>query len=460
MKGYLTVFLSLSLSVLIGFILLLTGTSIRNAGKIRLEAASDIGMNSVLSEFHIALHDRYDLLYIDASYLGKEPSLSNMESRLFYYIHQNTGNHRSDEPWGNVDLKKVSITNIVTAAEGNGNSMKNQAVKYIQDSGIKKEEADIFEYLYKASDLDKRDVMSEWSALQDLIAQIELPRIKNEAGEWEEVPLGNPADRIYSMAGSDILYLLKVNTENISVANIHKENYISERNMENTAMTKNRQADDQLFLDYLFEKMGNYKNVKEDSYLHYQLEYIAQGETSDYENLKAAAERLLRWRFAVNASYILEDLGMNEEASAIAETLRAVQLKIEFKEPVTKSILYACAFMEAIGEVKCLLEGGRVEIEKSSWHTGVEQVVSGEILLDFSGSSGLSYGQYLACMLMLLSEDTRNLRSMDIMEMDIRYLTGNLYFSMDWCVERYSAQILAEGAFGDEYVIQRVYGYY
>lgn len=460
MKGYLTVFLSLSLSVLIGFILLLTGTSIRNAGKIRLEAASDIGMNSVLSEFHIALHDRYDLLYIDASYLGKEPSLSNMESRLFYYIHQNIGNHRSDEPWGNVDLKKVSITNIVTAAEGNGNSMKNQAVKYIQDTGIEKEEADIFEYLYKASNLDKRDVMSEWSTLQDLIAQIELPRIKNEAGEWEEVPLGNPADRIYSMTGSDILYLLKVNTENISVANIHKENYISERNMENTAMAKNRQADDQLFLDYLFEKMGNYKNVKEDSYLHYQLEYIAQGETSDYENLKAAAERLLRWRFAVNASYILEDSGMYEEASVIAEALRAVQLKIEFKEPVTKSILYACAFMEAIGEVKCLLEGGRVEIEKSGWHTGVEQVVSGELPLDFSGSGGLSYGQYLACMLMLLSEDTRNLRSMDIMEMDIRYLTGNLYFSMDWCVERYGAQILAEGAFGDEYVIQRVYGYY
>ena len=37
MKGYLTVFLSLSLSVLAGFVLFLIGHTIQNAGKIRLE---------------------------------------------------------------------------------------------------------------------------------------------------------------------------------------------------------------------------------------------------------------------------------------------------------------------------------------------------------------------------------------------------------------------------------------
>lgn len=453
-------FLSLSLTVLIGFVLLLTGNSIRNAGKVRLEAASDIGLNSVLSEFHIGLHDRYDLLYIDASYLGKEPSLSNMENRLFYYIRRNTENCRKDEPWGSIDLKKVSVTDIVTAAGGNGNSMKNQAVKYIQDKGIRKEEADIFEYLDAVSDLDGRDAMGEWNALQNLIAGIELPQIKNEMGKWEEVPLGNPADRIYSMAGSNILYLLNIDTEGVSAANIQKEKYISGRNINNTVIKENRYADDKDFLSYLFEKMGNYRNIKRDSCLKYQLEYIVLGEPSDYENLKAVSERLLRWRFAVNISCILENAGMYGEASAIADALQAVQLKTEFKEPVAKSILYACAFIESMKEVKCLLEGGRVEVEKSGWYTGIEQVVSGDLSLDFSGNGGLSYEQYLACMLMLLPENTRNLRSMDIMEMDIRYLTGNQYFSMDWCVERYGAQILAEGAFGDEYVLNRVYGYY
>ena len=90
MKGYLTVFLSLSLSVMTGFILLLTGCAVRNAGRIRLECAVDTGMNSVLSEFHIGLFERYGLLYVDASYLGKEPSVSNLEERIHFYVEENT----------------------------------------------------------------------------------------------------------------------------------------------------------------------------------------------------------------------------------------------------------------------------------------------------------------------------------------------------------------------------------
>ena len=74
MKGYLTVFLSLSLSLLAGFVLFLTEYAIRNAEKIRLECAADTAMNAVLSEYHIDL--------FDASYLNKNPSITNVEERL------------------------------------------------------------------------------------------------------------------------------------------------------------------------------------------------------------------------------------------------------------------------------------------------------------------------------------------------------------------------------------------
>ena len=90
MKGYLTVFLSLSLSIITGFILMLTGNAIRNSEKVRFECAADTGMNAVLSEFHAGLLERYDLIYVDASYLGKEPSITNMEERLRYYMEENT----------------------------------------------------------------------------------------------------------------------------------------------------------------------------------------------------------------------------------------------------------------------------------------------------------------------------------------------------------------------------------
>ena len=136
MKGYLTVFLSLSLTALIGFVLFLTGNAIRNGGKVRLECATDIGMNSVLAEFSVALQERYELFYIDASYLGRAPSVSNIEERLDFYIRRNLSTGSRKKPWMNVELRKVTVPEVIVAAEGEGESMKYQAVRYIQDSNI------------------------------------------------------------------------------------------------------------------------------------------------------------------------------------------------------------------------------------------------------------------------------------------------------------------------------------
>lgn len=461
MRGYLTVFLSLSLSVLMAFILMLTGNAVKNAQKIRMEGAADIGMNSVLGEFHIALRDRYELLYIDASYLGKDPSLKNIEDRLCYYMNQNMKKTDAYGPWGESRLQKVHVTEIITAAQGNGNSMKNQAAAYIKDAKIKREEADVAKYSDRMSRLNDRDAAGEWGALQEQIAGMELPLVLNEQGMWEEVPLGNPADGIYALLDSDILYLLEINTNDIGVGQIPKNSYISCRQIQNAVNIEKKQADDALFLTYLFEKMGHYGNVREDSFLEYQLEYIAKGKGSDYENLKAVAEQIMRWRFAANAEYAFSNSELYSAASGIAEELYAVRLKREFKEPVTESILYACAYLETIGDLRCLFAGGRIEAGKEHWNTGISQVLSGNITASASiEEGGLTYGQYLGCILMLLPENTRNLRSMDIMEMDMRYLSGNMNFAMDWCVERLTADIYAEGSLGGKYSLCRTYGYY
>lgn len=460
MRGYLTVFLSLSLSVLIGLVLFLTGNAIRNGGKVRLECVTDIGMNSVLAEFSTALQERYDLFYIDASYLGREPSASNIEERLDFYIRRNLDMGSKKNPWIDVKLERVTIPEMTVASEGEGASMKYQAVKYIRDSNKESEAADIFSYLGSMEGLDKRDALGEWSALEEQIEGIELPRILNERGELTEVPLGNPADRIYGMADSDIFYLLGLDRKGIPVGRIRQSDYISERGSENSKKSCDKESDNGLFLIYLFDKMGNYRKVREDSVLLLQLEYIACGEASDYENLKAVAERLVKWRFAINAAAILENQKLYEEASSLAMSLQAVQLKEEFHLPVTLSILYACAYLESLSEVQILLNGGRVSLDKSDFCTGIDQVISGQFSFDIPADRGLSYEQYLACMIMLLSEEKRNLRSMDIMEMDIRSLTGNPRFSMDFCVEKYSAQVEAKGSMGESYTLTRTYGYF
>ena len=458
MKGSITVFLSLSLSALVLFALLLSGYAIRNAGKVRFEGAMDLGMNSVLGEFHVKLHERYGLLYIDLSYLEKEPSIENLEKRLDYYMCRNMDGKGRNASWGIFEMEQVQISEIVTAAQGSGNSLKAQAVCFLEDCG--KGDAVVYGAAKDHVEINSEtDAMKEWSALMEELAAMQLPTVLNEKGEWEEIPLSNPAEGIFALTESDVLFLCKADVNNIGVGAIRLEDYISGRVLQNITKMDLKEADTSVFTEYLFDKMGNYGRVRDNSFLQCQMEYIVMGERSDYENVKAVVNRLLEWRFDINATYALSNAELYHHAKDIAKQLEVVAVKDEFCEPVTKSILYACAYLESVGELQSLLQGGKVEAEKNNWNTGIEQVISG-VILQINGQLGYSYEEYLFCLVMQLSEEERNMRSMDIMEMDIRYLTGDMYFSMDWCVERFTAEAYALEKSGKKYYLKRCYGYY
>lgn len=462
MKGYLTVFLSLSLSILTGFILLLTGNAIRNAVKVRYECAVDTGMNAVLSEFHVELLERYDLIYIDASYLGKQPCISHVEDRLRYYVEENTSRILAGKnaPWGNLEVQDVVIPYFETAAAGMGASMRNQAICYVEDTGISGKEREVPGEMEEIRMLNQSTPMEEWSSIMAQLDGMELPRVLNEKGIWEEVSLSNPADWVYSLAQSDILFLARVNTESISPANLALENYISHRQVENTGSKRQEfKREEDLFLSYLFDKMGYLGCPKESSLLSCQLEYVAEGNASDLENVRAVAERLFRIRFADNAACALSDGNLRAQALAAAGELQAVSLKEEFKEPVAESILYACAFLESIGDVRAIYEGKNIPVRKSSHSMSVMHVLEGSIYCTES-NQGWSYDQYLAGMILLVGEEEINLRAMDIMEMDIRLHDGNHNFKMDWCIGRYEANVTAIGDYGGQYDLRRTYSYF
>ncbi|GFI46730.1 hypothetical protein IMSAGC019_02049 [Lachnospiraceae bacterium] len=462
MKGYLTVFLALSLSVMTGFVLLLTGGAVRNAGKVRLECAVDTGMNAVLSEFHTVLLERYDLVYVDISYLGQSPSISNMEDHLYYYVEENTSKVLEGEnaPWGRIMVENVSIPDFETAAADLGASMRNQAVCYVEDTGISGKEREVFSHMDEIRKLDAEDPMGQWGNVMDQLAGMELPKIEKEEGVWEEVPLSNPADWVYAIAGSDLFYLANISTQSMNPAKISLQDYISHRKIVNThSRGRMYREDEDLFLSYLFDKMGNFLNPREDSLLSCQLEYLAYGKNSDLGNMKAVSEKLLKWRFADNASRALSDGSLKAKVISVAEQLLAVGLNEAFKAPVVESILYACAFLESVGDVQAIFNGGSIPIRKSGHQMSVDNVLTSNFYCTNS-STGFSYGQYLAAMILMVDETKQNLRAMDIMEMDLRYHDGNRNFSMDWCVERFEAKVACRGGYGDHYLLDRKYGYF
>ena len=292
-KGYLTVFLAMSLGFLTAFILMLTAGAVYNAEKLRLECAADTGMNAVLSEFHRGLYDRYGLLYVDAAYRGEAPLLSNVERRLQYYIEQNTAAvlERKYAPWGKLSEIQAAVTGVQTAAYGNGASMRHQAVLYAEDTGLRREEEKVFSCRAEIEALQAAQPMEAFDAVMAELSAIELPRILNEKGILEEVPLANPADWVYGLTGSDALYLAEAELTECSPVSVELDKVLShrERLTEEQEQDREFRREEELFFSFLFEKMSYYRGAKPGTLLTAQIEYLICGENSDFKNMSGVA---------------------------------------------------------------------------------------------------------------------------------------------------------------------------
>ena len=307
---------------------------------------------------------------------------------------------------------------------------------------------------------ESSNALEAFCAVMEQIAGMELPVLEKEDGTEEEVALGNPADWVYGLIGSDVIFLCDVDLSGMTTMQMDTNGLVSHRGMQNT-QSSNRtfSGDTDLFYAYLLTQMGNYGRSREGSALSAQLEYLLAGESSDFENVRAAVAEIFTIRMGDNVRLVMGDGGLYEAAAGVADALLAVQLCGAFREPVIQSILYACAFLESVSDVNNLLHGGRVPLRKASHSMSVSYVTDGSIY--FNGSQeGLSYSQFLIGMLSSKEERTMLARAMDVLEMDIRQMTGNGQFCMDQCVERMEIHVSAQGGLDKHYETERIYGYY
>ena len=156
--------------------------------------------------------------------------------------------------------------------------------------------------------------------------------------------------------------------------------------------------------------------------------------------------------------------GKCAEAELLALTLTAVLQIPALVKLVKASILFAWAYMESLSDVKCLLKGGRIPLMKTAadWKTGLANIAdfSGNIPDGENPGHGLSYQDYLRIMLFLENSERKNMRAMDIMEMDIRRTPGNAVFRLDGCFDTYEAHMAVTSGFGYSYEMTRKYGFY
>ncbi len=475
-KGYITIFLSLILTLMLSLTLAVIEGARLSAIRMKAECAADIGMNSVLAEYHREMLEQYDLLFVDTSYGTGSPSVSNMEEHLRTYVEKNLGigdvsSLLAARDLLGISLDSVELTGYSIASDNNGAVLKRQVTDYMTDYPVANLLDKITSNLSIVNQysLNDTDMDATRDSYQSQIDEIGLPTEENEDGEEVEVALDNPADAANATRSLGVLTLVVKNTEDISATKVSLDSYISHRTcIQGTGIaeqvsTDAGDANELLFLAYLFEKYGYYGEEKDDSLLQYQIEYLIAGKDNDWQNLEAVARKLLLWREVANFIYILTDDAKMLEAEAMATALTAVVLMPELAEPVKYAILLAWSYVESLQDIKSLLQGGKVPLYKSSsdWKTGINSIknVAGS-LTDTEDSKGLSYKEYLELFLFLTNSQDRTMRAMDIMEMDIRQTAGNSGFRLDGCLDTYSAQISVSSSFGHSYTMEKLYGYY
>lgn len=474
-NAYLTLYLALSMTMILSVLLTLIEGARMNAIRMQIECVTDIAMNSVLAEFHRALHEQYDLFFVDTSYGGAVPSQETMKAHLEEYMEKNYSaqgvfsfGDRRDFTALSVD--SLEITGARYAPDRQAKALREQIYAYMAADpagavvGKVLTQLDTFEGLT----LSNGSWRQERDGNERTLKETEPPTTEDAEGNQVEVPINNPADAVSSFRQRAVLAQIFGGEGGLSGAALERENVLSGREYTEAeeweaGNTHNYpEADALLFDQYVFEKCGSYRNQLEKSHLKYQVEYLIFGKESDRQNLADMASALLVCREAANCLYLFSDAGRCAEADAMAAALSAVILLPELQPLIKVSILFAWAYLESVQDVKTLFAGGKVPLLKSaeSWRTGIRGIFTPDTATQAQeDGEGLDYEMYLRMMLYLQSGALKNIRLMDMMESDIRRTAGNAQFRMDGCLDSYGARAQVSSGFGYSYTIERTISY-
>lgn len=470
-EASITVYAALTFAVVLSLVLLIIEGARENALRIKLECAMDISLNSVFAEYNRQLLEQYDLFFIDTSYGQEGASLQRLETHLKGYMDEN---FRLSQELGiqknlmEIQVEDVNILDYSLASDGDGLILKRQAVSYMKDLYGMSMISELEEQLniVEENQLLNRDITGERLANQSIIDNFEIPPRQVGEDEWEEVELNNPADSVNAARGA--LALVIDGERELSVSAINPANYISVRVVNQGNGLAGRVGlqvgDELIFNEYLLQKCGSYAKPKETGALQYQLEYILMGKDNDVENLKAVVNRLLLIRETANVTYLFSDTGKVAEAEALALAVTSAVASPELAEPVKVSLLFAWAYAESVYDVRMLLQGGLVPLVKTAdtWHYSLSGMLefASDQNVDIENSQGISYEEYLRILLALENSDTKTMRAMNVIEMDVRKCPGNAYFRLDTCIDYIQAEIMTSSKYGYNHSITRSYYYY
>lgn len=481
-KGYLTVALTLCLAVILSLFLTLLEGARRNGARLEAECVMDIGLSSIMAEYHRELLRQYNLFAIDSSYGTASCGKANTEAHLSEYL---SGNLRYDDIFlsdylyrdflglyvEQAELTKLSILTDYGGAVFRGDAV--EAVKADVGLGLLQE----LQGWVQKVEINGLEEGKEEARKQELDGEIkgwvdsyDGMMIEVREDEWRRAEVRNPTNELEATKRLGLLRLV-VDEADVSANIIHTESLIQNRMRQGQVNHGNAAQDEQtqmeqltekfLFQEYLLRYMGHFGKECDEDALQYQIEYLIGGRDSDVENLKSVVNRLCILREAANAMYLISNQEKRAEIRMAALAACTVIALPALTPLLESAILLAWAYAESIYDVKSLLSGGRVPLLKDdgSWHYSLASALSGSLQDENTGGNGLAYEDYLRIFMMLTDVDTLTVRAMDMVEADIRKTPGNVSFRLDGCFRTVEACVRICSSHGFQYEITRQKSY-
>lgn len=504
--GYLTVYMTLTLAVMLSLCLTMIEGAGRSAMRMQAEVITDTAMRSVLAEYNRELMRQYNIFAVDSSYGTTESGMGHASLHFADYMEKNYDPDVS-MPWLDYrDLigarpESARIDAVSYLTDNSGAVFRACAIDAIRDDlGITAAQEVIgWATSTEITAADSMDVLEELNTQSNSVAATaagernrreserasqereyeEACKAAEEAGE--EMPAepelttlpesySSPVSGISGSVRSGILGWVVDDPGNLSGRMLDTGIVISGRASVgdiNTGTLEyasqddgiiNEALDKALFGEYLMRYMGRYGDTDESDALWYQIEYLISGKENDTENLNGTALRILGVRAGMDLIYLETDAAKKADAELLAEGICTVCLIEEMTPVLTHAILLAWALAEGRYDTRVLMSGGKIPFMKdsSTWHSDMFTALSGADPGPFTGTeNGLTYRDYLRIFLFMTDTEKLTMRAMDIIEADVRLSGGNENFRMDACMEMIECSAVITGLYGNSVNIKR-----
>ena len=471
-SGYLTVYVALTLTVMLSLCLTLIEGIRRHTIAFETECVMDIGMDSVLAEYHRVLLQRYGLFMIDTSYGTEYPSYYNTQHHLEEYLIRNlSGGEETLLPFLyrdllGMELEDVKVMKVSLVTDDGGRAFQLRAAQCMRNRlGLDIAE-DLLEWMEIADGYGLLENNAEEQLKQTSAQLQQYQGMEKQIGEeeWIKIDITDPTEVVRRMQDEGILHWVVEDVSRLSQAAADPAQYISGRTARGTVNhgSYSRQeplgiVDNILLLEYFLNYAGRYGAPLENSLLQYQAEYLICGKGSDIDNLHQTVNLLCGIREAANVIYLLGCEAKKAEVQALATILASAVALPELEPVFETALILTWAYLESLHDVRTLLAGGRVELlkEDADWHYSLDNIWNISEETQNTESEGLTYEDYLRILLYIQSPDILTLHFMDLVEMDIRRTSGNSSFRMDGCIDGLEAEATVRSGYGYRFTIRR-----